>query len=98
MSVTPSSVNFTNTGDTNTFSISEINYTSAFTITLDAASCSVNGNSVATVSPMTAPGPSATFTITAGAAAGTCKITVSDIYGQQQTVNAGVTITQGVLQ
>lgn len=93
-----SSLNFTNTGDSNTFTASEPSYMNTFTVTLDQSSCTSSGNAVAKVSPASAPGPNATFTITAGSAAGTCKITVSDSFGQATSLSAVVTITQGVLQ
>lgn len=97
MSLSTSSENLSNTGSTGTFTANETGYSGTFTVTLDQTSCTSGGNAVATVSPMSGSGPSATFTITAGSAAGTCQITVSDSYGQKQTVSAVVTITQGVL-
>jgi hypothetical protein len=80
------SVAMTKAGQTGTFSVSENGYSGTFTASNGSPSCS----GIATFTPATATGPTATFTITA-LAAGICQIKVQDT--NSQTVAATVTVT-----
>jgi streptogramin lyase len=80
--VTPSSISFTAAGQTQSFSVSESNYTGLFTVT----GCSPQ---IATVSPTT---PATSFTVTA-VAAGTCTLTVSDTQFNSSQIAVTVTTT-----
>jgi hypothetical protein len=97
--VVPASLpGFTSAGQTGTFTVTEPQYAGSFTAVADAASCTSNGAAVATVTPPAAAGGNATFTVTAGTAAGVCTIAVSDVFGQKTAVTVTVTFTQGTLR
>lgn len=98
LSLSAQSLNLNSVGSNMTFTATEPNYTGTLTLSLDPGTCASGGNPVATASPASEPGPSASFAVTAGNAPGTCKATVSDAYGQKQTISVVVTITQGALQ
>jgi uncharacterized protein YjdB len=86
--VTPSSLSFNATGSANaqSFTVSEANYSGAFTATIDNAN-------VASVTQQDAT----TFVVTP-LAAGTATITVTGATGQQQTVSVTVTPLTGQIQ
>jgi streptogramin lyase len=86
-SVTPSSIDFTAAGQTQSFSISENNYSGEFTV----SGCS---SLIATVAPT---GPATSFTATA-VAAGTCTLTVSDTMNNSTLVSVTVTTTNFEIQ
>ena len=99
LSVAPASLpNFTSAGQTGTFTAAEPQYTGSFTAVADAASCTSSGAAVATVTPSAAAAGNATFTVTAGTAAGVCTIAVGDVFGQKTAVTVTVTFTQGTLR
>lgn len=79
--VSPSSLTFSS-GATQTFTVLESNYTGALT-------ASSGSTGVATVSPASANGPNATFTVKP-IAGGTTAITVTDSFGNNVTVNVSV--------
>ena len=81
-----SSVAMTKAGQTGTFTVSENGYTGTLTASNGSPSCA----GIATFTPASGTGPSATFTITA-VAAGICQIKVQDT--NSQTVAASVTVT-----
>jgi len=85
-------VNFTTAGSQQTFVAVEGGFTQAFTI---ANTCSTGP--VANLSPTTANGPSAQFTL-ASASAGKCSVTISDGFGHAAVVNVTVTTTSGSVQ
>ncbi len=72
------------------FTASETGYTGSFTI----GTCTQSSQTIATVSPTTASGPSASITVTP-VKAGTCTIAVSDSHGQ--TTSESVTVTTSTL-
>ena len=82
--VNPTTLSFTATGQTQTFTAQEGAYTNDFTATSSKTS-------VATVAPTPSYG---TFVVTA-VAAGTATITVKDSNGSSATVSVGVTTTTG---
>jgi hypothetical protein len=86
-SAVPSSVALNGTGAANagTFVVNEPGFAGTLS---ESSTC----GSVATVTPATATGPSATYTVT-GTAAGTCTVTVSSPFGQ--TTVAVVVTTSG---
>lgn len=81
-----SSVAMTKAGQTGTFTVTENGYSGTLTASNGSPSCS----GIATFTPASATGPTATFTITA-VAAGICQIKVADT--NSQTVAASVTVT-----
>ena len=84
VSVQPSSIAVP--GGSNTVTVSETGYTSVFTHTDD---CSGK----ATITPSTANGPNATFTVNAGASGGTCTATFYDAAQHSAQLAVGVTAT-----
>ena len=83
VSTTALSLSGTGTANAQTFSVTEPNYKGAFQVS--------SGNiGIATVSPFSAFGPSATFTVTP-VSGGTTSITVGDQNGQTATIDVGVT-------
>jgi hypothetical protein len=83
----PASVGFNLTGQTQIVTVSEANYSGAFTATSSNASIV----SVAAVS-------GSSFILTAGANAGSATIVVRDSAGHTSVVDAGVTLTFGVVR
>jgi len=83
----PSSVGFNLTGQTQIVTVSEPNYSGTFTATSSNASIV----SVAAVS-------GSSFILTAGANAGSAAIVVRDSAGRSSLVDAGVTLTFGVVR
>lgn len=81
-------------GQQNTFTVTEAGYTGIFRPQLDAACAGI----VASVTPDSAYGPSATFTLNPGASSGSCNVTVADSAGQKATLSVSVTQVSGVLQ
>lgn len=92
LAVSSAALSFTASGASyaQTFAVSELGYTGAFT---ETDTCNP-GTAIATVSAASGPGPTANFTVTPQSA-GSCAITVHDTNGQTSTVTVGVTITQG---
>jgi hypothetical protein len=84
------SVAMTRAGQAGTFTVAENGYSGAFTASNGSPSCS----GIATFTPASAAGPSATFTITA-VAAGVCQIKVQDANAQTVAVSVTVTTTSG---
>lgn len=90
--VSPTAVTVNTQGggtNTATLTVSEANYTSAFNV--NASACT--GGSYATVSPASANGPSATFTISGGTTptlATPCAMVFTDTRGGSITVNVTV--------
>jgi hypothetical protein len=74
-------------GQSSTFQITETGYNGAFTIGM----CTSGSTTIATVSPSTANGPSATVTVT-GVVNGTCTIAIADTYGQTASENVTVNL------
>jgi hypothetical protein len=72
-----------------TFTVSDSGYTGTFSV----SGCA----NVASVSPPSASGPSATFTVTP-VAPGTCSLVISESGGRSVTLSVAVTVTQGVIQ
>jgi hypothetical protein len=70
----------------NTITVSESGYTSQFTHSDDCAG-------KATIAPMSANGPTATFTVSVGASGGTCTVTFYDAAQHTAQVAIGVTAT-----
>lgn len=89
LAVTPSSLTLNGTTP-GQFTASETGYTGPFTI----GTCTQNSQTIATVSPSTANGPSATITVTP-VKAGSCTIAVADNHGQ--TASVSVTVTTSAL-
>jgi len=86
------SLNFTVVGNSQQFTVTENNYTGP----LNAANGSPSCAGIATFSPASGTGPSATFTVTA-VGAGTCAIVVTDNHGGSVGVNVTVTTTTGTI-
>lgn len=77
-----------NVPQNSTISVSESGYTSTFTHTDDCAG-------KATISPASASGPNATFTVTPGSTGGTCTVTFYD--AAQHTAQAALNVTAIVI-
>ena len=80
----------TKAGQTGTITVTENGYAGALTASNGNPSCA----GIATFTPASGTGPSATFTVTA-AAAGICQIKVQDTNGQTVAVSVTVTTTTG---
>ena len=91
LTLSASSLSIIAAGATVPVTVSESGYSGAFSV--DAGAC----NGLATASPSSATGPSATISVTA-LAAGTCNIVISDAAQQKATIGVTVTVTQGVIQ
>ncbi len=74
-------------GQSSTFQITETGYAGTFTI----GTCKSGSTTIATVTPSTASGPSATVTVK-GVVNGTCTIAISDSYGQTASENVTVNL------
>jgi hypothetical protein len=72
-----------------TLAVSESGYGGVFTVS--SAACA----GIVSVSPVSANGPSASFTVTQ-IGPGICTLTVTDLQGQSATVNVGSTTTTGI--
>jgi hypothetical protein len=85
LTVQPNPVNVYGTGSANakTITVDETSYPGTFT---ESDNCAGK----ATISPASANGPHATFTVT-GVAAGTCVATFTDAFNQQTTTQVIVT-------
>lgn len=92
LSVSPSTIAFTSSGQTAAVTAGESPANG--TLTLDASGCA----GIAAVSPASGPASGTTFTITAGSSSGSCTLHVSDAAGQSQPVGVTLTITTGVIQ
>jgi hypothetical protein len=92
LTVTPSSVNILGTGSSYAVSlqVQESGYGGTFA---ESDTCA----QIATVSPTSGSGPSATFTVT-GVQAGTCTITIADQNNQKQSVPVTVTTNGFTIQ
>ena len=90
--ITPYRLNFYGAGNaySQTFNVSESGYSGTFT---ESDTC--NGT-IATLSPTSAGGPSAAFTVTPQGA-GNCTLTIKDSNGNSAAVSVTVTISQGVI-
>jgi hypothetical protein len=86
-SISPAALTFTSAGVQKSLLVTEIGYTGVLT---QSNAC----GEIATVSPASGTGPSATFGVTS-VAAGSCTITVTDSAGRSATATVGVT-TLGV--
>ena len=84
------SLNFTVVGNSQQFTVTENSYTGPLNASDGTPSCA----GIATFSPASGSGPSATFTVTA-VGAGTCAIVVTDNHGGSVGVNITVTTTTG---
>ena len=91
LAVTPGSVSLNFVGATGTFVATEQLYSGVFSV--DGSNCS----NIASLTPSAPPGPSATFTLTE-LAPGTCTLSLSDAYGQKQSVTVTTTTTSGGIQ
>ncbi|HTD38707.1 MAG TPA: hypothetical protein VK669_14440 [Candidatus Limnocylindrales bacterium] len=85
-------MNFTVVGNSQQFTVTENGYTGP----LNAANGSPSCAGIASFSPASGNGPSATFTVTA-VGAGTCAIVVTDNHGGSVGVNVTVTTTTGTI-
>ncbi len=85
-------VSMTAAGQTAPVNVSESNYSGTFTAANGAQSCS----GIATISPASGNGPSATFTVTA-VAAGNCGYVIADDHGGSVGVAVSVTTTTGTV-
>ncbi|HZO92962.1 MAG TPA: hypothetical protein VFB22_04280, partial [Candidatus Baltobacteraceae bacterium] len=92
LEVNPPSMQLYGTGSANAkqFNVQESDYTNVFTHT---DTCS----GIATVTPTSASGPDANFTVT-GQAAGQCSVTFKDFSGQHKTVSVTVTTNPIVIE
>jgi hypothetical protein len=86
------SLSLTSAGSSAQFTVTENSYTGPLSAANGSPSCA----GIATFSPASGSGPSATFTVTA-VAAGTCTIVVSDNHGGSVGVNVTVTTTSGTI-
>jgi hypothetical protein len=91
LTLSAATVSLTSPGQNAPFTVSEAGYSGALSATSGGtSSCS----GIATFSPASGSGPSATFTVTA-VAAGQCTIVVSDSHGQSVSETVYVTTTTG---
>ncbi len=88
LTISPTALQFATapSAQTQSVTISEANYTGPFTYT----PCNQGATTVATLSPASISGPSATLTV-ASQADGNCTVQVSDSLGQSGTFTVGVT-------
>jgi hypothetical protein len=88
LSISPTALSFATapSAQTQTVTIGETGYTGAFTYT----PCKQGSTTVATLTPASISGPSATLTV-ASQAVGNCTVMVSDSFGQSGTFTVGAT-------
>ncbi len=93
--ISPYSLNFFNTGAAyaQTFTVGENGFSGTYT---ETDTCHPSSGTIATLSPTSAGGPNAIFTVTP-VNAGTCTITITDGIGNTAAVSIGVTLSQGVI-
>jgi hypothetical protein len=91
LAVSPPSLQFTTTGYALLFAATEAGYSGA--LTASSSDC----NSIATFSPASGVGPSATFAVTS-VAAGKCHVTITDAANQTSVVIVDVTTLSGTIQ
>jgi hypothetical protein len=89
LTVDPAKLEFTATGQIDSFAVSEIGYKKTFAI---KSACT----SIASVSPSSASGPNADIRVKAGKA-GTCVVSVKDAGGNAAKVTVYVTTTTGII-
>ncbi len=97
----PTTVAFTSLSATPApVTVTEAGYTGNFSVTIPSGTCSpapsASPGQPVTVSPASAANP-ATFNVTP-VTAGACLLVFSDSAGRSATVNAGVTLTTGIIQ
>lgn len=90
----PATLNFTLPNTAASIAVSESGYTGTFSQT---NTCNPGSGTIATLSPASASGPSAAFTVTS-VNSGLCTVTFTDQNHQSATVTVNVTITQGIIQ
>jgi len=96
LSVSPNPVNIYGAGASfaTNISVQETGYAGTFT---ETDTCHPGTGTIATFSPASGPGPTLNVTAT-GVTAGTCSITYSDSFNQQQTVAVIVTTSGFIIQ
>lgn len=93
LALNPTSLSFTTAGTTQSFAPSESGYTGAFNA---ASSGATSCTGIATFTPASTTGPSASFSVTS-VAAGQCTITISDSHGGVVSETVVVTTTSGTI-
>lgn len=86
----------TGAGNAQTVNVFESPYPAPLTFS-HTDTCNPGSGQIATITPATAQGPSANFTVT-GVKPGSCTLTFSDLFNQTKTINVVVTTSGFIIQ